>query len=93
MLFYSGYSAGKIDPVLCVAGKMNFICWVTFLENFLLNGHYRRVAAKIFSELWKIFENLLKLWVFVMKCILFTHVMLLTGKNVSVIFLGVKSTC
>ena len=41
-LFYSGYFAGKIDPVLCLAGKMNYICWETFLKNFLLNGHYRR---------------------------------------------------
>ena len=28
-LFYSGYFAGKIDPVLCVAGKMKYICWET----------------------------------------------------------------
>ena len=66
-LFYSGYFAWKIDPVLCVAGKMKYICWETFLANFLLNGHYRREAAKIVSELWTIFENLLKLGMFVMK--------------------------
>ena len=29
-LFYSGYFAGKIDPVLCAAGKMKYICWETF---------------------------------------------------------------
>ena len=46
-LFYCGYFAGKIDPVLCVAGKMKYICWETFLANFLLNGHYRREAEKI----------------------------------------------
>ena len=28
-LFYIGYFAGKIDPVLCVAGKMKYICWET----------------------------------------------------------------
>ena len=25
-LLYSGYFAGEIDPVLCVAGKMKYIC-------------------------------------------------------------------
>ena len=29
-LLYSGYFAGKIDPVLCVAGKMKYIGWETF---------------------------------------------------------------
>ena len=52
---------------LCVAGKMNYICWETFLENLLLNGYYRRKGAKFFLERWSIFENLLKLWMFVMK--------------------------
>ena len=55
-LFYSGYSAGKIDSVLCVAGKMKYICWETFLEKFLLNRHYGREAAnffKILHNLWK----------------------------------------
>ena len=66
-LFYSGYFAGKLDPVLCVAGKMKYICWETFLANFLLNGHYRRERRKFVSELWTIFENLMKLWMFVMK--------------------------
>ena len=66
-LFYSGYFAGKIDPVLGVAGKMKYICWETFQENVLLNGHYGRKAAKIFLELWTIFENLLKSRMFVMK--------------------------
>ena len=66
-LFYSGYSAGKIIPVLCVAGKMKYICWETCLENFLLNGRYRREAAKIFLGLWTISENFLKLWMFVIK--------------------------
>ena len=59
--------AGEIDPVLGVAGKMKYICWETFQENFLLNGHYRREGPKIFLELWTIFENLLKSWMFVMK--------------------------
>ena len=55
-LFYNGYSAGKINPVLCFAGKMKYICWETFLENLLLNGRYRREAAKIFLELQTIFK-------------------------------------
>ena len=29
-LFYSWYFAGKIDQVLCLAGKMKYICWETF---------------------------------------------------------------
>ena len=65
-LFYSGYFAGTIDPVLC--------CWQDeihllgdFLENFLVNGHHCREAAKIFLEFQTIFENLLKFWMFVMK--------------------------
>ena len=66
-LFYSGYSAGKIDPVLCVVGKMKYICWETLLEKFLSNGHYHHEAEKFPLELWTIFENLLKLWMFVMK--------------------------
>ena len=33
-LFYNGYSAGEIDPVLCVAGKIKYICWEIFWENF-----------------------------------------------------------
>ena len=56
-LFYSGYSAGKIDPALCVAGKMKYICWENFLENCLLNGHYRLEEAKIFLRTW---DNLQK---------------------------------
>ena len=74
-LFHSGYSAGKIDPVLCFAGKVTYIRWETF-----------------FLELWTIFENLLKLWMFVMKRIQFSHVMQLAEKNISAIFLGVKNT-
>ena len=35
--FYSGYFAGKIDPVLCVAGKMKYIV-----------GIIAREASKIF---------------------------------------------
>ena len=31
---------------------MKYICWETFLENCLLNGHYRREAAKIFFRTW-----------------------------------------
>ena len=34
-LFYSGCFAGKIDPVLCVAGKMKYICWETFTKLFI----------------------------------------------------------
>ena len=30
MLFYSGYFAGKIGLVLCVAGKMKYNCWELF---------------------------------------------------------------
>ena len=33
-LFYSGYFAGKFDPVLCAAGKMKYICWETFQKTF-----------------------------------------------------------
>ena len=51
------YFAGKIYPVLCLAGKMKYICWETFSKNFLLNGHCRRKAVKMFSELWTIFEK------------------------------------
>ena len=29
-LFYSGYFAGKIDPVLCVADKTKYSCWEAF---------------------------------------------------------------
>ena len=91
-LFYSGYVAGKIGPVLCVAGKMKYISWEPFFSNFLLNVHYRPEAAKFFLELLTIFENLLKLWMFMMKCTKFTHVMQLAGKSISAIFLGVKNT-
>ena len=34
-LFYSGYFAGKIDPVLCAAGKMKYVCWETFSQLFV----------------------------------------------------------
>ena len=44
----SGYFAGKIEPVLCLACKVKYICWVTF---YLLNGHYRRKTAKILLTL------------------------------------------
>ena len=40
-------------------------------------------AAKIFLELWTIFENFLKLWMFVMTRTYFTHVMQLAGENIS----------
>ena len=53
------------------------------------------IAAKprnYFLELWTIFENLLKLWMFEMKRTQFTHVMQLAGRNFSAIFLGVKNT-
>ena len=39
----------KIDPVLCLAGKMKYICWET-LKNFLRNRHYRCETAKIFGN-------------------------------------------
>ena len=54
-LFYSGYFARKIDPVICLAGKMKYImsCWQDeihlmgdFLKNFMLNGYY--CTIKIF---------------------------------------------
>ena len=61
-----GMLYGKLIA-LRVAGKRKCICWETFLENFLLNGHYHCEAAKTFLELWTIFENLLKLWMFLMK--------------------------
>ena len=65
--FYSAYFAGKIDPVFCVADKMKYVFWETYLENFLSKRHYRRKAPKFFLELWTVFENLLKLWMLVMK--------------------------
>ena len=66
-LFYSGYFPEKIDPVLCLPGKMKYICRETLLKNFLLNGHYPCEAAEFFLKTCIIFENLLKLWMFVMK--------------------------
>ena len=30
---------------------MKYTCWETFLENFLLNGHYRHKAANFFRTL------------------------------------------
>ena len=59
-LFYSGYFAGKIDPVLCVADKMKYICWETFKKTFVKSGLYRHETEKNFMELRRIFENLLK---------------------------------
>ena len=41
-LFQSGYSAGKIDPVLCLAGKVNYVCWEIFLENFCIIASKRQ---------------------------------------------------
>ena len=91
-LFYSGYFAGKIDPVLCVAGKRKYICWKTFLKNFLLNGIIAAKRRKLFLELWTIFANLLKLWGFFHEKHIIHYVMQLAGKNISAIFLGVKNT-
>ena len=59
-LFYSGYFAGKIDPVLCVADKMKYICLETFQKTFIKSGHYRHETEKNVVELWRIFENLQK---------------------------------
>ena len=39
-----GILLGKLIQ-FCVDSKMNYICWETFLENVLLNGHYRRKAT------------------------------------------------
>ena len=57
----------KLIQFFCLAGKMKYICWETVFKNFLLNGHCRREAAIVYLELWTIFENLMKLWIFVMK--------------------------
>ena len=71
---------------------MKYISWETFSENVLLNGHYLCELVKFLSELWTIFENLLKLWMLVMKRAEFIHVMQLAGKNVCAIFLEMKNT-
>ena len=63
-----------------------------FSENFLLNEHYPLEAVKMFFRTLEIFENLLKLWMFVMKRTQFTHVIQLAWKNISTFFLGVKNT-
>ena len=56
-MFYSGYFAGKIDLVLCVAGKMNYICQETFLENFL--GTWGGVGCYIRNDIhWQRREDL-----------------------------------
>ena len=44
----SEYFAGKIDPVLCLAGQIKYICWENCFKNFSLNGHYRSEPAKVF---------------------------------------------
>ena len=46
-----GILLGKIDPVLCLAGKMKEVCWETLLKYVLLIGHYRREEAKFFGNL------------------------------------------
>ena len=64
MLFCSGYFAGKIDSLLCLAGKMKYICWETnhkFLCEMVI------IAAKRGKFFWNL-ENFLKLWMFTMKC-------------------------
>ena len=99
----TSYSAGKavLQWVFCWENWSSFMCsWqdeihllgAFFLAIFLLNVHYRPEAAKFFLELLTIFENLLKLWMFMMKCTKFPHVMQLAGKSISAIFLGVKNT-
>ena len=90
-LFYSGYFAGKIVPVLCVADKMKYICWETFQKTFVKSGHYHHQTEKSFVELRRIFENLLK-FMDVSNETHKTQVMQLAGKNISAIFLGVKNT-
>ena len=90
-LFYSGYFAGKIVPVLCVADKMKYICWETFQKTFVKSGHYHHETEKSFVELRRIFENLLK-FMDVSNEMHKTQVMQLAGKNISAIFLGVKNT-
>ena len=67
-------------------------CWETFFGNFF--GKWAlspRSGKNFFVELWTIFENLLKLWMFMMKRTKITHVMQLAGKNISTIFLGVNT--
>ena len=39
--------AGKIDPVLSLAGKMKYICSETCLENVFVKWAYLREAANI----------------------------------------------
>ena len=90
-LFYSVYFAGKIDPVLCVADKMKYICWETFQKTFVKSGHYHHETEKNFVELRRIFENLLEL-MDVSNETHKTQVMQLAGKNISAISLGVKNT-
>ena len=70
-------------------------CWqdeIHLLADIFSKSFVERAAAKFFLELWKIFKNLLKLWMFVMKRTEIAHVMQLAGKNISAIFLGVKNT-
>ena len=55
-LFYSGYFAGKIDPVLCVAGKMKYIV-----------GNRPRSGENVFKNFGQSLKILLKLWMFMMK--------------------------
>ena len=46
---------------------MKYICWETFQKIFYEMGIIAEKRRKFFLELWTIFENLLKLWIFAMK--------------------------
>ena len=71
---------------------MKYMCWETFSENFLLNGHYRHEAEKI------IFRTLDSIWKFaeIMDARDKTHMIhsryAAGWENISAIFLRVKNT-
>ena len=44
---------------------MKYICWETFSKTFCEMGIVASKRRNFFLELWKIFENLVKLWMFV----------------------------
>ena len=54
MLFYS-CSAGKVDPILCVADEMKYICWETFLENFFAEW---ALSLQIGKKFFRTLDNL-----------------------------------
>ena len=41
---------------------MKYICWETFLQNFLWNGRWHHEVAKVFvrtlDNIWKVAENM-----------------------------------